>query len=145
MTESDWKFDHNEVLLDEEGYMWHVMHRRECIDCDNDRRYELADATHTQYKTVHADDAEGWKGITAKYESAGWECVGKPAVKRGVRINGALADPQSIPFWRGNSCQHEYPCPECGADCESVDILMTKTHLLTECRECHHWQTEALE
>jgi len=136
---SDWKFAKDEVVSDRDGQWWHIMDRYESIDSDR-RKYHIADATHTEYKDVVAEDMEDF----GDWSSEGWSCICKPAAKRGVRINGVLAEPSSIPYWRGNECKHDYPCGSCGAPCERVDILMTRTHVLTECRECGEWYMEKL-
>jgi len=138
---TDWKFNHNEVLLDDEGHWWHVLDRFQSVDSDK-RRYELADATHTEYKMFNAADVEGWDDHDGTFESAGWETNSKPAAINGFRVNGTLCGPQTIDYWRGHKCLHEYECPECGTMREgSIDIIhsfedaeLNKTML--ECREC---------
>ena len=142
-TMSEWKFDANEVLRDSDGYLWHVMKRYEDID-GKSRLYELADATHTEYRNVNAEDVEEWEHHQGKYESDGWSCKTKPAVKRGIRMNGVLADPQSVEYWRGSGCIHSYPCSSCEAENEDVDVCTTRNYVLTDCRECDNWEIHEL-
>jgi len=136
---SEWKFRRNEVIRHkDDGYLYHVKHRYECVDT-GDRKYQLWDATHTADKTVHADDAEGWDDYDGEYESTGVVMNAKPAVRFGCRINGVLAGPKSVDYWRGNECSHDYPCRECGAPDRNVDILVAEGYVLTDCRECDNW------
>jgi len=120
---TDWKFDYHEVLKDDDGYWWHVLNRLESVDTDT-RQYELADGTHTEYKTLNADDVEGWQDHDGMFDSTGWSTDTKPAAENGFRVNGALCEPESIEFWRGNDCLHEVECPRCGADGNGqIDII----------------------
>jgi len=144
---SNWQFDTDEVLSDSDGRWWHVVHRWRCADC-GDRRYELADATHSEYQELHADDVEG--AVTdALFESEGWETTTKPASVNGYRVNGVLCGPSQMENRRGLSCIHEYDCPDYGADgyCaihvvrDYEDGTLRTTQLA--CRECgHEWSDE---
>jgi len=119
-----WKFGNNEVLRNQDNEWWHVIHRRQCVDCD-DREYVLADATHTDYKTLHADDVEGWDSYDGLFESDGWETTFKPASVNGYRVNGVLCGPKHIAHYRGNECHHDRKCPECGADgMGEIDVIV---------------------
>lgn len=138
---TNWKFDYNEVLLDDENRWWHVLERFESVDSD-ERRYRLADATHTEYKMLSADDVEGWEGYDGMFESAGWSTDTKPAAANGFRVNGTLCGPAEIQFWKDGRCIHEHTCPHCGEESKrGIDIIhsfedceLNKTML--ECREC---------
>jgi len=124
---TDWLFDYNEVLEDDDGYWWHVVDRLKSID-GNKKQYELADATHTEYKTLHKDDVEGELGM---FDSLGWSVVGKPAAENGFRVNGVLCGPGSIEYWRDRDCLHEAECEQCGANGKAeIDIIHD-----IECRE----------
>jgi len=117
---SDWQFDQHEVLADDEGYWWHVLDRLESID-GSKQQYELADATHTEYKTLHRDDVEGELGM---FTSLKWSTTTKPAADRGYRVNGVLCGRQQIDYWRGTECVHEYSCPDCGREGKTdIDII----------------------
>jgi len=145
---SNWQFDTNEVLVDDDGGWWHVLHRWQCVDCA-DRRYELADATHTAYEEFHADDVEGWDGYEGLYTSAGWETSHKPASINGFRVNGVLCGPIHVDHYRGTECKHDRECPNCGADgYGEIDIIVDYeaaevacVHL--SCLECgHDWEAD---
>jgi hypothetical protein len=140
---TEWLFDYNEVLEDSDGYWWHVVDRLESID-GNKKQYELADATHTEYKTLHKDDVEGELGM---FESCEWHTRTKPATENGFRVNGILCGPKQIDFWKDGDCIHEYECPDCGADGKrEIDVIhsfnnqeLEKTQL--ECRTCGYcWE-----
>lgn len=138
---TNWKFDHNEVLLDDENRWWHVLERFESVDSDT-RRYSLADATHTEYKILIADDVEGWEGYDGMFESAGWTTDTKPAAVNGFRVNGALCGPESIDFWKDNECVHDRICVHCGEESKrGIDIIHSfedgELHnTMLECRSC---------
>lgn len=136
---TDWKFRKNEVLKHTEtGDWWHVLGRYEEID-SGERRYRLADATHTEYQeAMHAEDVEDI------FETAGWTTATKPAAANGYRVNGVLTEPSSVDLWRGTKCVHEYTCPECGEDgYAEIDVIhkirsggVQETTL--KCRSCNH-------
>jgi hypothetical protein len=140
---SDWRFDHQEVLADREGYWWHVVDRWESLD-KNQQKYELADATHTEYKTLHKLDVEGMSSEESSFTSLGWTTPTKPATERGYRVNGVLAGRNQIDYWRGTKCNHEYECPECGENgLETIDIIHSIRNrdivwTVCECRICDH-------
>jgi len=139
-TMTNWKFGKNEVLVRDNEW-WHVRHRRQCVDCE-DREYVLADATHTDYKTLHADDVEGWDGYEGLFESDGWETTHKPASVNGYRVNGVLCGPEGLNHRQGQECVHERECPNCGADgMGEIDIIHAiedkeVVDTQCECREC---------
>jgi hypothetical protein len=138
---TEWKFDQHEVLEDNEGRWWHIVDRWVNVD-GNKRKYELADATHTEYKTLHAGDVEGFPSEAPMFDTTGWETTTKPAAENGFRVNGVLCGPQAIEFWRDNDCIHEETCSDCGADGKGeIDIIhdienqeVQSSHYL--CREC---------
>ena len=139
---SDWQFNNGEVLTDTDGHWWHVLHRRQCVDCE-ERRYELADATHTEYKELHADDVEGAIGVQL-FESDGWTADMKPASVHGFRVNGTLCGPQETDRYKGKACLHDRECPECGCDGrDEIDVIHSieskqVTVTTCECRVCKH-------
>ena len=116
---SDWLFDRDAVLLDKEGYWWHVRDRYVDVDT-GDRQYGLEDATWTAYER---DDAEY---IEEQYESDGWKTDTKPAHERGYRVNGSLCGPSSIDFWRGGACVSDHDCAHCGETTQgAADIIIS--------------------
>lgn len=135
---SDWQFNKNEVLLNEDEDWWHVVDRLESVDGPS-RYYVLEDATHTERQQLHKDDVEGDLGM---FESAGWDTNTKPASEHGFRVNGVLCGPSNVEFWKGNECVHEEECLSCGAagygeidvihDIENQEVVKTRY----ECREC---------
>lgn len=142
---SDWQFDQHEVLADDDGYWWHVLDRLESID-GSKQQYELSDATHTEYKTLHKDDVEGELGM---FTSCHWSTTTKPAAEHGYRVNGVLAGTNQIDYWRATACVHEYTCPKCSSDGNAeLDILHSirnQEHAWTvvECRVCDHvWRPD---
>jgi hypothetical protein len=149
MSESGWQFDAGEVLLAKDsGRWWHVSHRWQDVDNDQ-RQYELADATHTEYKILIADDVEGFGSIEGMFESAGWTTNTKPAAERGYRVNGVLCGPRKIQKWKGQECVHEYQCPTCGADgYGELDVIHdhAEDRVCCECRMCNEmWEVDSDE
>lgn len=140
---TEWLFEYNEVLADREGYWWHVVDRVTSIDNDR-QQYELADATHTEYKTLHKTDVEGLPSEEPLFTSLGWTTNTKPATERGYRVNGVLCGRQQIDYWRGTECSHEYACPACGEDgAAAIDIINSYRNrepvwTVCECRICDH-------
>ena len=150
MTEQNWLFDCHEVVENAAGEWWHIIARWQSVDCDN-RKYELADATHTEYKTLHAGDVEGLPSEDPMFESCGWDTNTKPAAERGFRVNGVLCGPSKIDYWRGNACSHDATCPHCESDGrEDIDIIhdiksreVQSSHYI--CRECGEQWSEDYE
>jgi len=145
MTESDWQFNKNEVLENDNGDWWHVVNRLESVDGPS-RYYVLEDATHTERQQLHKDDVEGELGM---FESCGWDTNTKPATENGFRVNGVLCGPNSIDYWRGNACTHDAACQHCGSDGrDEIDIIhdiknreVQSSHYI--CRECgEQWSEE---
>lgn len=57
---NDWEYPLDAVLLRKsDSTIWHVYGRFESAD-DDDRYYQLWDATHTTRQWAPADDVEGW-------------------------------------------------------------------------------------
>lgn len=106
---TDWKFDYHDVLIGPEGYWWHVAERYESRDT-GDRLYYLWDGTHT------ADDYARADYVESEYSYAGWSTDTKPAFEYGFRVNGILTEPANVDRWRGQECQSEYGCGDCGED-----------------------------
>jgi hypothetical protein len=149
MSETEWQFDDGEVLrAKDSGRWWHVIHRWQDIDSDH-RQYELADATHTEYKTLLADDVEGIGLIEGLFESAGWGTNTKPAAERGYRVNGRLVGPKAIHRARGNACIHNQRCPNCGADGNAeIDVIVdhAEDRVYCECLRCNEmWEGDRHE
>jgi len=136
-----WQFDHHEVLEDPDGYWWHVVDRLESIDASK-KQYELADATHTEYKTLHKLDVEGLESEAPMFDSLGWGTDTKPAAENGYRVNGVLCGPGAYEYWLGNECLHEIECDVCGADGKGeIDIIhdiegQEVRRSQYNCREC---------
>ena len=120
---TEWKFDHHEVLVDTDELWWHVVDRLESVD-GNKQQYELADATHTEYKTLSAEFVEGNDHSEPFYESLGWTTTTKPAAENGYRVNGVLCGPRKVERWLGSECLHETSCPACDADGKGdIDVI----------------------
>jgi len=147
---TEWLFDYNEVLEDSDGYWWHVVDRLESID-GTKKQYELADATHTEYKTLHKLDVEGLESEDPMFESCGWSTDTKPAAENGFRVNGVLCGPGSIDYWRDGKCVHSAACPECSADGKAeIDIIHDIENREVQatqyiCRECGEQWSEAYD
>lgn len=140
---TDWTFAVDEVLEDRDGKWWHVLTQWEEVNGDG-RKYELADATHTEYKTLHAGDVEGLPSEEPLFTSAGWSSYTKPASVEGYRVNGVLCGPSNIDHWRSVECAHDYECPECGREgAAEIDIIHSHENgevveTRCECRICNH-------
>lgn len=136
---SDWKFDHNEVLVDDEGYWWHVRHRFVCEDTGT-RLYYLEDGTHTGDQHVSAQYAEDDR--RERFRSIGWRTDTKPAFEHGLRVNGMLTEPRNVPIWFGNACRSSYRCPSCGEHTTGdADVIVSYEsrevgHVTVRCRAC---------
>jgi len=141
--ETGWHFQQNEVLEDKNGQWWHIIHRRKCVDCGQ-RKYELADASHTEYTTLHAGDLEGLESEDPLMESLGWTTKTKPAAEAGFRVNGVLCGPSEVEHYKDNQCFHEHTCPECDEDSkDGIDIIHSHENgevqaTTLECRTCGH-------
>jgi hypothetical protein len=139
---TEWQFSENEVLENEDGEWWHVIHRLESVDGPASF-YVLEDATHTEQKQLHREDVEGERGM---FESCGWETNTKPAAEQGYIVNGVLCGKANVDYWRGNKCLHDKECGECGADGKGeIDIIRDieggqAQSIQCICRECgHQW------
>ena len=147
---TDWMFDYNEVLEDDDGYWWHVVDRLKSID-GSKKQYELADATHTEYKTLHKLDVEGLESEDPMFESLGWSTDTKPAAEHGFRVNGVLCGPGSIEHWRDSKCLHDAKCEQCSADGKGeIDIVHDIENREVQatqyiCRECGEQWSETYE
>lgn len=121
---TDWKFDHHEVIEDDEGYWWHVVDRYKSVDSDA-RYYRLYDATHTADKRLTAEYVEGRDVEDCPYESCGWSTTTKPAHEHGYRVNGVLCEPAGVDRNLGKSCVSDWSCPNCGEETtEDADVVI---------------------
>ena len=130
---NDWTFDKHEVVTDRDGQWWHILQRFVDVDTE-DKRYRLADATHTEYQSLPADDVEHI------YESAGWSTTTKPAAERGYRVNGILCGPSGVDYFCGpdRAIRDTYDCPECGSTKVNVIIDYETEEKRCRCEYCKH-------
>jgi len=106
---TEWKYDNGDVLIDENGYWWHVQERYKCVDTGR-RMYHLWDGTHTADDMLAAEWLERKKDTTF----AGWNTDTKPAYENGFRVNGILSEPANVDRWKGNECVSDFDCENCG-------------------------------